>query len=45
MMTTKFIHILVVKSGDQRQLTKPLKPVQLEYLKALNVDPRVFTSP
>ena len=45
MMTTKFIHILVVKSGDQRQLTKPLKPVQLEYLKALNVDPRVFISP
>lgn len=45
MMTTKFIHILVVKSGDQRQLAKPLKPVQLEYLKALNVDPRVFTSP
>jgi len=43
MMTTKFIHILVIKSAKQRKLAKPLKPVQLEYLKALNVDPNVFT--
>jgi transposase len=45
MMTTKFIHILVVKSGRQRQLAKPLKPVHLEYLKALNVEPDAFIVP
>ena len=45
MMTTKFIHILVVKSGNERQLVKPLKPIHLEYLEALNVSPDVFTEP
>ena len=45
MMTTKFIHILVVKSGNQRQLAKPLKPIHLEYLEALNVSPDVFVVP
>jgi len=45
MMTTKFIHILVLKSGNIRQLAKPLKPVHLEYLEALNVSPNVFTEP
>ena len=45
MMTTKFLHVLVVTSGNQRQLAKPMTTVQLEYLKALNVDPGAFTSP
>jgi len=45
MMSTKFIHILVVKSGRKRQLVKPLKPVHLEYLEALNVGPEVFVEP
>jgi len=45
MMTTKFIHILVVKSGNQRQLVKPLKPIHLEYLDALNISPDAFTEP
>jgi transposase len=45
MMTTKFLSVLVVKSGSQRQLVKPLKPVQLEYLQALNVNPEVFVEP
>jgi len=45
MMSTKFHTILVVKSGDQRQLAKPLKPVHLEYLKALDVSPEVFVTP
>jgi len=45
MMTTKFIHILVLKSGGERQLAKPLKPVHLEYLEALNVSPDVFIEP
>jgi transposase len=45
MMTTKFLSILVAKSGSQRQLVKPLKSVQLEFLQALNVNPEVFIKP
>lgn len=45
MMTTKFLNVLVVKSGDQRQLVRPLKPIQLEFLQAMNVSPDVFTVP
>lgn len=45
MMTTKFLSILVAKAGRQRQLVKPLKSVQLEYLQALNVMPEVFFNP
>jgi transposase len=45
MMTTKFIHILVLKSGNRRQLAKPLNPIQLEYLAALNVSPNVYIEP
>jgi transposase len=35
MMTTKFLSILVAKSGNQRQLVRPLKSVQLEFLQAM----------
>lgn len=45
MMTTKFTSVLLVKSGRKRALARPFKPVQLEYLKALNVSPSVFTVP
>jgi transposase len=45
MMTTKFLSILVLKLEDKRQLTRPLNAVQLEYLKALGIDPIAFTSP
>ena len=45
MMTTKFLHVLVVTSSSHRQLAKPMTTVQLEYLEALNVGPDVFTSP
>lgn len=45
MMTTKFLSILVLRSDNQRQLAKPLRPVQLEFLRALNVSPDVFTVP
>lgn len=45
MMTTKFHTLLVIKSGTQRQFAKPLKPVQLEYLKALDIEPEVFITP
>lgn len=45
MMTTKFASILVVKMHNKRQLARPLRPVQLEYLKALNVHPDIFIEP
>jgi transposase len=45
MMTTKFLSILVARSGHRRQLLKPLKPVQLEFLKALGVNSNVFVEP
>ena len=45
MMTTKFLSILVAKSDKQRQLVKPLKPVQLEFLQAMDVSPEVFIYP
>ena len=45
MMSTKFHTVLVIKSGKHRQLAKPLNPVHLEYLKALDIRPEVFFSP
>jgi transposase len=45
MLTTKFLSILVLKVENQRRLARPLRPVQLEYLTALGVDPIAFTSP
>jgi len=45
MMTTKFSSVIVVAFGTRRQLAKPLKPVQLEYLKALGVTADTFTVP
>jgi hypothetical protein len=44
-MSTKFHTVLVIKSGDDRQLAKPLKPVHLEYLRALDVNPEIFLTP
>jgi hypothetical protein len=45
MMTTKFLSILVARSGRKRQLVKPLRPVQLGFLQALGVNPKVFVNP
>jgi len=45
MMTTKFLSILVARSGKRRQLVRPLKPVQLEFLNAMGVKPEVFVKP
>jgi len=45
MMSTKFVSVLVVKNGRNRQLARPLKPVQHEYLKALGVSPENFVIP
>jgi len=44
-MSTKFVSVLVVKNGRNRQLARPLKPVQYEYLKALGVSPENFFMP
>ncbi len=45
MMTTKFRGIIVIKEGKERRLSKPLSPVQKEYLVALGVNPGVFVDP
>lgn len=45
MMTTKFTSIMVITVGRHRQLAKPLKTYQQEYLKALGVTVDVFTVP
>jgi transposase len=45
MMTTKFASVMVITIGRHRQLVKPLKPVQLEYLKAMGVTAEAFTVP
>ena len=45
MMTTKFAGILVITIGSNRQIAKPLKDFQLEYLQAMGVTAEVFTVP
>jgi hypothetical protein len=45
MMTTKFLSILVARSGDVRQLARPLRMEQKGFLQALNVSPDVFITP
>ena len=45
MMTTKFASILVITVGHHRQLAKPLKPLQRQYLEAMGVAVDIFTVP
>lgn len=45
MMTTKFASVMVITIDQHRQLSKPLKPFQQEYLKALGVTTDAFTGP
>ncbi len=45
MMTTKFSGILVITIGQHRQLARPMKEFQHEYLKAMGVTSKVFTVP
>ena len=45
MMTTKFSKIMAITMGGYRQLAKPLKDYQLEYLAALDVPIDAFTIP
>jgi transposase len=45
MLTTKFLEIPVLRLGSKRQLARPLRPVQLEFLEALGLSPDIFTVP
>ena len=45
MMTTKFSGMMVITIGRHRQLARPIKDYQQEYLVALGVSSRVFTEP
>jgi transposase len=45
MMTTKFVAVMVIKVGAQRQLAQPLSTVQQQYLLALGVPATYFTVP
>ena len=43
MMITKFSGMLVLVVDGRRHLARPLSPIQLNYLKILNLTPEVFT--
>jgi len=45
MMTTKFAGILVITIGKHRQLARPIKALQREYLQAMGVTAEIFTIP
>ena len=45
MMRTKFTSVMVITTSKHRPFAKPLKPFQLEYLKALGVTADVFRVP
>ncbi len=45
MMTTKFTKVLVITIGQHRQLARPIKEFQHEYLKAMGVTAEIFTVP
>jgi transposase len=45
MMMTKFTAVMVIKMGGQRQLARPLSPLQQQYLLALGVPGTYFTAP
>jgi len=45
MMTTNFASVMVITVGQHRQLAKPLKTFQQEYLKVLGVTVDAFTVP
>jgi transposase len=45
MLVTKFLGVTVIKNGQGRKLNNPLTDQQKEYLKALNVNPKIFVNP
>ena len=44
-MVHKFLSVLILKIGTHRRLVRPLSSDQLQYLRALGLDHRVFTKP
>jgi hypothetical protein len=40
----KFKNITIIQIGPMRRLNRPLKPVQLEWLKAIGLKPDIFTA-
>ena len=44
MVTSKFKNTTVIRIGSRRRLSRPLNPVQLEWLMALGLKPNIFTS-
>jgi hypothetical protein len=40
----QFKNITIIRIGPMRRLNRPLKPVQLEWLKALGLKPDIFTA-
>lgn len=45
MLTTKFVGIFVLVSSLRRRLAQPLNPVQIRYLKILELTPEIFLNP
>jgi transposase len=45
MMTTKFSGVMVIKIGPKRILNREFSPEQRQFLRALHVNPDVFTQP
>lgn len=43
MVTSKFKNLTVIRIGSQRRLNRPLNPVQLQWLEALGLKPKIFT--
>ena len=43
MVTSKFKNTTVIRIGSQRRLNRSLNPVQLEWLNALGLKPKIFT--
>ncbi len=45
MLMTKFVAVMVLKVGPQRQLAQAFSAVQQQYLAALGLSPACFTAP
>jgi transposase len=44
MMTTKFNNIIILSIGSKHRLSRPLSPVQRQWLRALGMHPGIFTA-
>jgi hypothetical protein len=45
MITTTFRNVMVIKTGNQRRLARPLSHDQYDYLRALDLNFTIFTVP